>query len=163
MARFVFSLEGLLRHRKRLERERQRDLALIQRQARVLEEELREVGNSMTLTTQEVRNRLVGRLDLAFLAAHRRYIVTMQIKGHNILAKIGALAPQIEARRVALVAAARDRKAIEKLKERRHEEWIAEQAKREMAELDEVTNQMFFANEKIYADEQMERELRVKS
>jgi flagellar protein FliJ len=143
--RFVFQLEGLLRHRRRAERERQRDLALAQREARQLENELRQLGNSMSATTNELRTRLTGRLDLAFLAAHRRYIVTMQIKGQNILQKLSAMAPQIESRRLTLVAAARDRKAIEKLKERRKEIWLADQAKREMADLDEVSNQMYFA------------------
>jgi flagellar FliJ protein len=145
MPGFVFQLEGLLRHRKRLERERQRDLALIQRQARLLEDELRQLGNSMTATNNELRSRLTGRLDLPFLAAHRRYIVTMQLKGQGILQRLSALTPQIESRRLALVAAAKDRKAIEKLKERRKEIWLADQARREMADLDEVSNQMYFA------------------
>jgi len=145
MPRFVFKLEGLLRHRKRLERERQRELALIQVEYRQLEEDLRQLGASMTATTQEVRSNLVGRLDLAFLAAHRRYIMSMQMKGQGLIQRLAAMRPQIDARRAALVAAAKERKTIEKLRERRKEQWLAEQSKRETAELDEVSDQMFFA------------------
>jgi flagellar protein FliJ len=145
MARFVFQLDGLLSHRRRLERQRQRDLALAQRDVRVLEEELRRLGESMAATTQEVRRRLTGRLDLAFLAAHRRYIATMQVKGQALVQRLAAMQPVIESRRAALVAAAKDRKAIEKLRERRKEEWVFEQNRRELAELDEVSQQMFFS------------------
>jgi flagellar FliJ protein len=145
MPRFVFKLEGLLRNRRRVERQRQRDLAILQRQARRLEEELRELGAAMTRANQQARNSLVGRLDLAFLAAHRRYLAVMQRNGQALIQKIASLGPQIEASRQALTAAAKDRKVIEKLRERRRELWLADEAKREQADLDEAANQMFYA------------------
>jgi flagellar protein FliJ len=146
MPRFIFPLEGLLRHRRRLEREWQRDMAILQREARQLEEELRGLGEAMGATTADVRKtRLIGRLDMPFLAGHRRYLAAMQRKGTGLIQKLAALGPQIEARRTAVVAAAKDRKAIEKLKERRKDIWLAEQARRETAELDEISDQMFFA------------------
>jgi flagellar protein FliJ len=144
MPRFKFQLEGLLRHRRRLERERQRDLALLHREVRRLEEELRSLGAAMSQTHSQVREKLTGRLDLGFLAAHRRFITSMQRSGQVVLQKIAALGPQIEARRVAVVAAAKDRKVLEKLRERRREIWLADEARREMAMLDEVANQMFY-------------------
>jgi flagellar protein FliJ len=144
MPRFVFQLEGLLRHRRRLERERQRDMALLQREARQLEEELRGLGEAMSATTADVRKtRLIGKLDMPFLAGHRRYLAAMQRKGQGLIQRLALLTPQIETRRQALVAAAKERKAIEKLRERRRDVWLADQARRETADLDEVSNQMF--------------------
>ena len=40
MARFEFQLEGVLQHRKNVEHERQRELALVQGQLQQLENEL---------------------------------------------------------------------------------------------------------------------------
>jgi flagellar FliJ protein len=155
MPRFKFTLEALLRQRKRLERQRQRDLALLQRDMRQLEEELRQLGASMASTTQLVRSRMVGKLDMAFLAAHRRYLLSMQMKGQSLMQRMATLKPQIENRRGLLLAAAKDRKAIEMLRQRRLEQWQAEQNRKENAELDEISNQLFFSEPT--ADESFER------
>src|SRR5580658_8812325 len=106
MPRFVFKLEVLLRQRRRIERQRQRDLALLQRDMRQQEDELRRIAASMSETTQEVRSRMVGHLDLNFLAAHRRCLLSMQSKGQTVMQRMAALTPQIENRRLLLLAAA---------------------------------------------------------
>ena len=145
MPRFVFKLEAVLRQRKQIEEQRQRELALAREQARLVEEELRSLDQSLKSTLEDLRkNRLVGTLDLHFLAAHRRYTVSMQRKGQGLVQKLAAMQPVIEAKRQALAEAAKRRKAIEKLKERRRELWLADLTRRENAELDEISNQLFF-------------------
>lgn len=146
MPRFVFKLKGVLRQRVQIEEQRQRDLAQAREQAAQVEQELRTLSQSMRTTLEEVRaGRLTGKLDLHFLAAHRRYTASMQQKAQLLAQRLAAMQPLIEARRLALVEAAKRRKAIEKLRERRKEQWLGEQSRLETADLDEVSGQMFFA------------------
>ena len=147
MARFKFKLAGVLRHRRQIERQKQRDLAVAQAQVRQTESELRALNDSMQATTEDVRrNRLIGTLDLAFLAAHRRYLFAMQQKGRTLAQRMLLQQRAVDAARQVLAEAAKKRKAIEKLRERRWEEWLAEQARNETAELDEVAQQMALAS-----------------
>jgi flagellar FliJ protein len=145
MARFIFKLQGVLRQRKQIEQERLRDLAMTRQQVRQLEQELRNLNQALQSNTQALRDGyLVGRLDMNFLAAHRRYTIAVQRKGQTIVQRLAALQKQTEFQQQALAEAAKRRKAIEKLKDRRQEQWRADLSRREMAELDDISNQMFF-------------------
>jgi flagellar FliJ protein len=145
MARFIFKLEGVLRQREHVEQQRQRELAQVQTQAAQLEGELRALSSALAATTQDVvRNRLVGRLDLPFLAAHRRYSAAMQRKGMALVQRLAVLQKQVDSARAALAEAAKQRKVIEKLRERQQERWAADQAQRETAQIDEISMQMSY-------------------
>jgi flagellar FliJ protein len=140
MAQFDFPLEGVLRHRKHVEQERQRDLARFQQQMRAAQDELRELDQTMQASLSDVRqNRLVGKLDLGFLAAYRRYIAAVQRKGMVMAQKMALIQRDVDKAQKALAEAAKDRKIIEKLREKQHERWKLEQSRKEAAELDEVS------------------------
>jgi flagellar FliJ protein len=139
MAKFVFQLEGVLRHRMNIEHQRKRELAVIQGQMAALDAELRGLDKSVRSSEDDLRkNRLVGRLDLAFIAAHRRFMVAMQRKAMGIAQKMGAVRVQIEQATKNLAEAAKQRKIMEKLRERQFERWKEDLEKREDAEMDEI-------------------------
>lgn len=143
MARFIFQLEGVLRHRRNQERQLQRELALIQAQRTALEAELRALDASVRATDQDLRaNRLVGKLDLNFLAAHRRYSIAMQRKAMGIAQKMSVVQRQLDEARARLAEAAKQRKAVEKLREKQFEQWKAALSRKELIELDEVSMQL---------------------
>lgn len=145
MAKFVFQLDGVLRQREHVEQERQRELALVQAQMTRLQDELRALNDAVTTSTSDVRdNRLVGRLDLNFLTAHRRYMLAMQRKGTELVQKMALVQRQVVEAQQALAAAAKDRKAIEKLKEKQHQRWRDEQNRRDQMQQDEVSMQMSY-------------------
>jgi flagellar FliJ protein len=148
MARFIFQLAGVLRHRKHLEREKQRVVAERQAVVTQLTRELREMDQQLQGATNDLKqNRLTGQLDLSFIAAHRRYAISMQRRAIDQARRIAAAQQLVEQARAELVAAARDRKVIEKLRERRHEQWRAEQQRKEEMLMDEVGMQMAQMNE----------------
>src|ERR1700722_5280378 len=148
MARFIFKLEGVLRHRKQIERQKQRDMAVAQAVARQIEQELRSLNDSMRATTDQLRGEhLIGKLDMAFLAGNRRYVAAMQRKGQGLVQKLANQERVVDAARQLLAEAAKQRKAIEKLKERRWQQWRAEQESREAIQLDEISQQMAFAQQ----------------
>ena len=145
MSKFVFNLEAVLRQRSHLEKEKQRELALIQRQMTELQTELRALNDSVQTATGDIRdNRLVGRLDMQFLAAHRRFMAATQRKGTEIVQRMALVQKQVDEAQRALAEAAKNRKAMEKLKEKAHERWKAALAQKEFLAADELNTQMSY-------------------
>ena len=139
MPRFVFTLESVLRHRVNAERERQRELAACQAEMVRLQQELKALNDSMRASAQDMKaNHLVGSLDVGFLAAHRRYTVAMQRKGQSIVQDMARQQKKVDDAQRLLADAAKERKVIEKLREKQFERWKAEVARKEAAEADEV-------------------------
>ena len=147
MAQFIFQLEGVLRQRRNLEQQRQRELAAHQARIQEMETELRAMDRDVQGSNSHVRqHHLQGRLDMNYLAAHRRYTLAVQRKATTLLQRMALVQRQVEEARVALGNAARDRKAIEKLREKQFEQWREAAARKEMADLDEVSTQLSYQN-----------------
>ena len=109
--------------------------------------ELRNLNDTVQQTTQDVRlHHLTGELDMSFLAAHRRFMLGMQRQVLAIAQKIAAAQKLVDEARIALLEAAKQRKILEKLRERHHERWLAEQHRRELIEQDEIGMQLSYAN-----------------
>jgi flagellar FliJ protein len=139
MARFVFSLESVLRHRKHAEQERMRELAVCQAEMTRLQNELRALNDGLQANAAEMKaNHLTGPLDVAYLAAHRRYTVAEQRKGHLLVQEMARQQRKVDEAQRQLAEAAKERKVIEKLRERQLERWKNDVARREQAEADEV-------------------------
>lgn len=147
MARFVFKLEAVLRQRKQIEQQKLRDLAIRQQALVSLQQDLQTLQNQAQNASQDLReNRLVGTINLSFLAAHRRFMLSMGRQAAVLAQKIAQAETQVHEARLVLAEAAKNRKAIEKLKEKHHEYWRAEQAKKEADALDEVGMKLAFQN-----------------
>lgn len=143
MPKFVFQLEGVLRHRKTLEEQRQRELGVAQTELAKMQGELRSMDEAAQGVSSDVReNRLTGTLDMAFLAAHRRYVLAMQRKALALAQRMAAQQQVVDASRRQFAEAAKQRKIIEKLRERQLERWRGEQALKASSELDEVNMQL---------------------
>jgi flagellar protein FliJ len=143
MARFAFKLEAVLRHRRFVEDQRQGELGVVQREMVRLQTELRALNESVSSVGDDLRaNRLTGRLDLHFLAAHRRYTQAMQRKGVALVQEMAKQQREVERAQAALAEAVKQRKIVEKLKERQRERWLVDQGRREAAQTDEVGTQL---------------------
>jgi flagellar FliJ protein len=139
MARFVFALESVLRQRTHVERERMRELAAVQGEMTRLQAELRALNDAMQGSAADMKaNHLTGPIDVAFLAAHRRYTVAMQRKGQSLVQDMARQQRKVDEAQRLLAEAAKERKVIEKLREKYLERWRAEVARKEQAEADEV-------------------------
>src|SRR5579863_8541134 len=91
MPRFVFKLEAVLQQRQHIEQQRKRELAVAQGRRVQLEGELRALETARRAAEQDLRqNRLIGRVDLAFVTAYRRYAMATQKKGLAIAQKLAA-------------------------------------------------------------------------
>lgn len=147
MARFVFKLEAVLRQRQQIEQQKLRDLAVRQQALVALQQDLLALQSQAQTATQDLReNRLVGPINLSYLSSHRRFMMSMGRQAAALAQKISQAQKQVDEARLVLAEAAKNRKAIEKLKEKHHEGWRQEQAKKEGALLDEVGMQLAFEN-----------------
>lgn len=147
MAKFVFKFDGVLRQREHIETMRQRELAVVQQEMTRLQTELRQLNESVATSTDDLRsNHLTGRLDLSFLAAHRRFMLAMQRKAMGLVQQIAAVQKRVDAAQAALAEAAKQRKIMEKLREKSFERWRSELARKEMMETDEISMQIGYRN-----------------
>ncbi len=158
MPKFVFNLEAVLRQKSYIEKDKQRELALIQWQMTQLQTELRALNETVRTSTTDIRDhRLVGKLDMMFLAAHRRFMAATQKKGMELVQRMSLVQKQVDGAQKALAEAATNRKAMEKLKEKHFDRWTADLAQKEFLAADEMNTQMsYFAG---ITQEQAEREL----
>jgi flagellar protein FliJ len=147
MPRFVFQLDGVLRQRRHVEHEKQRELALAQRRMQELQEELRDLNDGVAASTEDVRREhLSGPLDMSFLMGHRRYLIEMQRKALALMQRMALAQRQVEQAQETLAGAARNRKIIEKLREKHHDRWLAALSRRELSEQDEIGMRLSYLN-----------------
>jgi flagellar FliJ protein len=147
MAKFEFQLDGVLKHRVNLERGKQRALAEVQAEMTRLQGELMALDRSVKTANEEMRqNHLVGRLDLGFMAAHRRFLVATQQRAQELIAVMRESQMRVDEARRQLIAATKDRKVIEKVRERQEARWREELVRKERAETDEIGMQLGYAN-----------------
>ena len=144
MAQFKFKLQPVLRHRETIERERQRDYALALAKVKDLQDQLSTLNQLLKDTNADVRdNRLTGRIDINFITAHRRYLLGVQRKAMTLIAEIAKAQQEAETARQNLAEAAKQKKVLEKLREKQEQRWKEESARKEATQLDEVSTQMF--------------------
>jgi flagellar FliJ protein len=145
MPKFVFPLEGVLKQRRYLEQEAQRDLAMCRQELQLAQQELRALELEVHQSKQDMRkNRLLGSINLHFLAAHRRYVISRERKALEIATKIASATKRVEQAQRLLVEASKQRKVIEKLRERAFERFKVGIEKREANALDELTVQQAY-------------------
>ena len=143
MPKFVFNLEPVLRHRLHVEQERQRELAAAQAEMTRLQRELKSLNDALQASSSEMKaGHLTGTLDVNYLAAHRRYTVAMQRAGQVIVQDMARQQRKVDEAQRLFSEAAKERKVLEKLRERQREGWEAEVRRKELAELDEVGMQL---------------------
>jgi flagellar FliJ protein len=143
MAQFRFKLDAVLRHRTAIEREKQRLYALALAAFKELEDQLKALNQTMQTANDDIRqNRLVGRLDVAFITAHRRFLLGMQRKAMDLVAAMNKAQQEVDRTRQAMAEAAKARKVLEKLRETQKQRWQEEVSRKEMIAADEVAMQL---------------------
>jgi flagellar FliJ protein len=139
MARFQFRLKALLAVREATRDERRVELAEAQAESSELNE--RRAGVERELAKQQELFRSgtsPGRLDVDRLKTAHGYDLVLRQELRVLTEHEQTLTAEIERRREALVAADREVRILEKLRERQHEQFRQQQMVRETKHLDEV-------------------------
>ena len=147
MPRFVFRLATLLKARQARERSHQQVVAQIERERLGLEEQVRLIQRAIDVEKVALRDQLMGGaggagggglLDLR--AARYQATASLRLTAraqHVVLLMAGAHA-RLEAARAELIEATTARRAVELLRDRQYEEFVAQAKRTEFAMLDEL-------------------------
>src|SRR5689334_1846884 len=120
MPKFTFKLAGVLEHRKQLERQRQRELAQAQQKILGIQAEIDALGVMRRASSAELRH---GLLTAAALAAHQRFAAAMRHKAAVLARQMDDARRELETAQLNLLEAAKERKIMEKLRERELSRW----------------------------------------
>jgi flagellar export protein FliJ len=151
MARFQFRLAALQRLREAARDERRAQLAEVFRLAESLAEQKRQVVENLR---DVARSRAIsaGVVDVEKLLAATRYEAVLMVEQGQLERQAAAVAVEIEKRREALVAADRDVRALEKLREAQQARHRAEQEQKSIKQLDEAALRAFGGEERLCSD-----------
>lgn len=138
MAKFTFSLDPLLKARLTVEQRHQRAVAVIEQERRGLEERIRDQQRQIAEGKQTVRGGLIGAVDAQGLRQHAASSLHMMRQAQRLVLELHGVHRRLEAARAGLIEAAKARRAVELLRERRWEEWKSAQERAETAALDEL-------------------------
>lgn len=145
MAKFKFALEPVLDHRSRIEDEKQQVLAERQRELKAAEDELARLNGEFKRYSTVLRDdhAKLSSEELRWHYAHLEYLDRCMTMQHGIIFQRRAA---VDHARQDLIAASKERKVIEKLKDRRFEEYQALEAAAEQKDLDDTNNRRFGAS-----------------
>jgi flagellar FliJ protein len=138
MARFRFALQRVLDRRLDEEEVKRRALALIERKRRELEDALRARQGEISAGRDAWRAELVGSIDPASLRHHAAAGVGLFRKAQRTVLEIASLDKGIAKARAEAVEAARARRTLEILRERRLAAFNELESRREQTALDEI-------------------------
>jgi flagellar FliJ protein len=142
MGKFKFTLAPVLEHRERIEDEKQQILAERLRELKAAEDELARLNAEFRRYSTALRedHANLSSEELRWHYAHLEYLDRCMIMQHGVIFQRRAA---VDRARADLVAASKERKVIEKLKDRRFEEHQAQEAAQEQKDLDDTNNRRF--------------------
>ncbi len=143
MPKFVFRYEVLLRHRRDVEDERQRELATKMRGRMIMTDQLRTMQGEISESKHRLGASLVGKVDLSKVGEFTRYNAAATARGRELVKRLAEVEGEINAARDRLAEAMRQRKALELLREKDLADWKRKEDRRETAELDELAMQAY--------------------
>jgi flagellar FliJ protein len=138
MAKFVFTLKSLLRARQIAEQGCQRAVAELEQQRLALEGRLRNEQSRIVQMKGDLRNTLTGPIDPHALRLHAAATMQQVRSAQQMVLEMAGVHRRLEPARLRLVEAARQRRAVELLRDQRFEQWKRIQDRKDTALLDEL-------------------------
>lgn len=138
MPRFRFALQRVLDRRLDEEEVKRRALAVLERKRRELEDSLRNRQGEISAGRDAWRAELVGEVDPAALRHHAAAGVGLFRKAQRTVLEIASLEKGLANARAESIEAARARRTLEILRERRLAAFQELEARREQGALDEI-------------------------
>lgn len=135
---YHFNLEPLLQHRKFIEEAKQKDLALIQRELDYESGILAKLGEKQIQLSQEIKFRQTSGMRPCEYSMYRTYASRLAKEIENQQKTVDRIEEKVNLARNELLVAVKDRKTIEKLKEKKKQEFIQTKSKKEQNLINEA-------------------------
>jgi len=124
--------------RRRVEQEKQRAMAEIQRERFGLERRLRRQQQVISQEKHDLATKLTGELDVGHLRRQAGSTLHAMRAAQQLALELAGVHRRLEYAREELVEAAKHRQALELLRDRRFQQWKGDQARAETAAADEL-------------------------
>ena len=138
MKPFKFNLEPVLDHKKRQHDKAQETLAKAAQHYRQGAAELQALEREKQIKREDFKNEQKGALDISSLVQHLRYLTylgrSVKIKADDLVLR----QEEVARCKAAMIKIFRDKKAIEKLKEKRQQEYLSDVRTAEQKIIDET-------------------------
>ena len=142
MPRFVFTLQALLDQRLHEERSKQLAVAAVEGQRAALEADIADRQRRIGGFKEDIRALLStpepGGVDLRTVRLQAAASLHMQAGTQRLALNLAGVYQRLESARAELRAASTRRRAVELLKQKRHDQWKREITRKENLELDEI-------------------------
>ena len=135
---YRFNLQVLLDYRKRIEEGFQIELSLIQRELENARQELLSSQQEKTHYEEELAEREAREINLHESILYRDYLRGIRKKIEEQRGRVATIKIKFDKKQEELLAATKNRKVLEKVKEKHAKEFIQELEKKERAFVDEV-------------------------
>ncbi|MFH1549795.1 MAG: flagellar export protein FliJ [Planctomycetota bacterium] len=143
MKKFKFQFEPVLTLREQAERLKQKEFASALQVLRRCRESIVETLKAMEETRSGMRAAERREVDMNVVLAHRRYLNHLEMRLSALGREHEALAGKTEEKRLELVEAAKKKKSLEKLREKRIADYNYEAAREEVKFFDEIGSVRF--------------------
>lgn len=143
MATFQFQLEPLLKHRRMLEDASRRELAELLNEQSRLQQRVADLQRTISDDKRQMAAALAGHVDVGRIRQHAAHANQATSRARQIVLELAALQRRIDQARLDVQQRARQRRAIELLRDRRLAQWRRQQDRRERIEQDEIGTQRY--------------------
>ena len=138
MPRFHFPLDARLAVRRQTERRHQLSTAAVERERLAIEDRLRAQQKRLTEGKSDLRDDLTGSIDVESLRRQAATALTIVRNAQRMVLELAGVHKRLDVTRTELIEATKQRRALERLKERRLQEFNELMDRNETADLDEL-------------------------
>lgn len=142
MKAFRFDLQSVLRHRQMKEDQARRDFLWVKGLFDQRRDALDRLFDVRRRTRDEMGTKTGGAVEVKELLRYQRYLNGLRYQIATARAELATVEKELDARRQLFEKARRERKVMDKLRERRREDWAVEVRRAEQKETDEVGAQL---------------------
>ncbi|MCR5219297.1 flagellar export protein FliJ [Treponema sp.] len=139
MKKFEFSMEKILELRRFEQKEAESELGKINSQIAALQNQLKEMAASHNQVVEQGR----GCKDFAFISQSQQYFAFLDQKKEEIFKEIAELEIIADQRRQVVKEAMQKVKVLEKLREKKLNQWKDDVLKEEEAETEDIVNSRY--------------------
>lgn len=140
MSRFIFSMQGLLDIKEKLEDQEKNNFRQANMRLMEAEEELAALKDRKLLAEEKLRQQVTEVLNIREIRHRENAVDILKMYVEQQLLVVKQREKEVEVARNRLNEAIKERKVFEKLREKAYEEYITEENLKEQKEIDEMVS-----------------------
>lgn len=146
MAVFAFRLQKVLHYKQQVEDQKKQELFHLLKIFHEEEKILHRLNELLLQKLSEFETKQEGDLDILELLFYAEYIARVNREIEAQQKKLVELSRRIEQKREEVIAASKERRVLEQLRDKKYKEYLKSEGRREQKFLDEIGNNAYVRN-----------------